>query len=169
MKAPRRDVKVARDDGDVPLVCLARFATIDASARCAVAYLLFAGVRSLSAATNASTASGVSTCRSRFIGVRLLVVIDASDAKPLRWSAHAPERLNVKPKPPQGANDEGAVGKLMLQGRVIFRAGLQPDHDPVTLDLRTALLGTVERDAGLRQHDKTAAVNDVILGHDRAP
>ena len=42
MKAPRRDVKVARDDGDVPLLCLARFATIDASARCAVAYLLFA-------------------------------------------------------------------------------------------------------------------------------
>ena len=101
----------------------------------------------------------------RRIGVRLVVIAQPPDAKAARRSPDAANRLNVKPELLQSPNRETAKPQFMLQGRVILRRSRsRPDDNAILFDGRAALLGTVERDASLREHRKPGAVFDLIFG-----
>jgi hypothetical protein len=66
-----------------------------------------------------------------------------------RPSRAGPDVFGGDTEPLQGADDEGAIRKLVFHPRVRLRAGLAVDDRTVSRDCPGKLLGTVEGGTGL--------------------
>jgi hypothetical protein len=87
----------------------------------------------------------------------------------LRRPPDRPDRLNVQAEVSQRPDDEGPIGKLMPERRVILEA-VRPVNDlAIGPDMGGASLRPINSGASLAEHFTAGGVAHVILVHDGSP
>jgi len=87
----------------------------------------------------------------------------------LRRPPDRPDRLNIQAEVSQRPDDEGPIGKLMPERRVILEA-VRPVNDlAIGLDMGGASLRPINSGTSLAEHFTAGDVAHVILVHDGSP